>query len=235
MDNLVDQLLSHLRMQSAIRFSLRITIDKEIPVAAGLGGASSLVASLLLMLNRLWALDMTQAQLMRAALEFGSDVPFFVLGETALAEGRGERLQPFPCCCYHYLLVCPFLECQTGEHFASASLNRSSPRLDLSQLKENFWLSPSYQNAFLPLVLDSYPSIRSLYDLMVVKTATKLVDRVFLSGSGGTLFVVYEQREDAARAYELLRAEIDPNQGTVRLAQGIALSPLVEQLRAKST
>jgi len=215
--------------------SLRVTINKEIPVAAGLGGASSLVASLLLVLNRLWALRMTQAQLMKMALQFGSDIPFFVLGKTALAEGRGERLHPFPCCRYHYLLVCPCLECQTGELFAATNLNRSSPRFDLPQLKENFWLHSSYQNAFLPLVLDSYPLIRALYDLMVAKTGLKMADKVFLSGSGGTLFVVYEHKEDAARAYESLCDEIDPAQGVVRLAQGIALSPSVEPLRAEIT
>src|SRR5262245_4065802 len=85
----------------------RITLDKRISVAAGLGGGSTDVAAVLVGLNRLWGFRWSRARLADAAVKLGMDVPFFLQGGAALATGRGERLEPLACSALAIVLVNP--------------------------------------------------------------------------------------------------------------------------------
>ncbi|MBC7335781.1 MAG: 4-(cytidine 5'-diphospho)-2-C-methyl-D-erythritol kinase, partial [Clostridia bacterium] len=93
-DNLVFQAVEALRRRIPFTAGVRITIEKEIPIAAGLGGGSSDAAAALLAVNHLLHLGLTVGQLLAVGQTLGSDVPFCLLGGTALAQGRGEKLTP---------------------------------------------------------------------------------------------------------------------------------------------
>ncbi len=95
-DNLVWRAARLLQQRFGIGGGLRVRLHKRIPVGAGLGGGSSNAAITLLALNRLWDLGLRRRQLAEVGAELGSDVPFFLFGGTALGQGRGERLTPFP-------------------------------------------------------------------------------------------------------------------------------------------
>jgi 4-diphosphocytidyl-2-C-methyl-D-erythritol kinase len=95
-ENLAFQAARLLRKYAGVRQGARITLQKKVPVAAGLGGGSSDAAAALQALNRLWDLGLPPGTVERLAAELGSDVPFFLRGGTALAQGRGERLTPLP-------------------------------------------------------------------------------------------------------------------------------------------
>ncbi len=95
-DNLVVRAAVLLRDVTGCSKGARIRLDKAIPLAAGLGGGSSDAAATLVGLNELWGLNLPLSRLVRVASELGSDVPFFLIGGTALVEGRGERVTPLP-------------------------------------------------------------------------------------------------------------------------------------------
>jgi 4-diphosphocytidyl-2-C-methyl-D-erythritol kinase len=96
LDNLVWRAATLLRDEAGIREGAAIELDKRVPAAAGLGGGSSDAAAALVGLARLWRLDWPLERLAALAASLGSDVPFFLWGGTALAEGRGERIRPLP-------------------------------------------------------------------------------------------------------------------------------------------
>jgi len=93
-DNLAYKAAMMLKKKHGIRSGVRITIEKNIPLGAGLGGGSSNAAMALIALNSLWKLRLDQKKLMHAAFELGSDVPFFIPGKPALVEGVGEKVKP---------------------------------------------------------------------------------------------------------------------------------------------
>lgn len=95
-DNLVWRAAQALRSEAGLREGARITLEKKIPVAAGLGGGSSDAAATLVALNQLWGLDWDQGRLQAIARQLGADVAFFVRGGTQLATGRGDELTPLP-------------------------------------------------------------------------------------------------------------------------------------------
>ncbi len=95
-DNVVLRAAMLLQEASKCRQGAKISLEKAIPVAAGLGGGSSDAAATLRGLNEFWKLDLPLQQLISLASELGSDVPFFLIGGTALVEGRGERVTPLP-------------------------------------------------------------------------------------------------------------------------------------------
>lgn len=108
-----------------------IDVKKRIPMGAGLGGGSSDAATVLVALNRLWGCGLTPDQLAALGLELGADVPVFVHGHTALAEGVGERLQPVSLGPRHYVLVLPGIHIPTREVFSDPDLPRDSPPISL--------------------------------------------------------------------------------------------------------
>jgi len=104
-----------LRDRAAVSRGARITLEKRIPVAAGLGGGSADAAAVLVGLNRLWGLRWSTARLAEVAVTLGMDVPFFLYGGAALGTGRGERLEPLPTCALALVLVNPRVAASTAE------------------------------------------------------------------------------------------------------------------------
>jgi 4-diphosphocytidyl-2-C-methyl-D-erythritol kinase len=115
-----------LQQRTGTRFGADIHVLKRIPAGAGLGGGSSDAATTLIALNRLWNTGLDRAQLAALALELGADVPFFVNGHNAFAEGRGERLSPIALPAAHYALIWPQVHVSTKEIFEDSGLTRNT-------------------------------------------------------------------------------------------------------------
>jgi 4-diphosphocytidyl-2-C-methyl-D-erythritol kinase len=116
--NLALKAAANLRAAAGSSRGVRITLEKRIPVAAGLGGGSADAAAVLVGLNRLWGLRWPAARLAEVAVTLGMDVPFFLRGGAALGTGRGERLEPLPSCALALVLVNPRVAASTAEIYS---------------------------------------------------------------------------------------------------------------------
>lgn len=117
------RLLQH---RTASRFGADIHVSKRIPAGAGLGGGSSDAATTLVALNRIWGTGLERLRLAELALELGADVPFFVHGVNAFAEGRGERLTPLTLQSAHYAVIWPQVHVSTQQIFEDPGLTRNT-------------------------------------------------------------------------------------------------------------
>lgn len=121
-----------LQTHTGCRYGVDITVEKVLPMGAGLGGGSSDAATTLLALNRLWGLGLSRAALQALALRLGADVPFFVFGRNAFAEGVGEELQAVPTPAAHFLIVTPPVHVPTAEVFNAKDLTRDSKAITIT-------------------------------------------------------------------------------------------------------
>ncbi len=179
-----------------------IFLQKAIPVAAGLGGGSSDAATTLLALNHLWGLGLSEDQLLEIAAELGSDVPFFIRGGTALAEGRGEILTPLSALQEIWLvLLYPPLDLpasKTKELYRMLDLNDFSSggvtRALVNAIKRGERPPQSlFHNTFEKVVYERFSQMDYFRQSMVDAGA----DYVRVSGSGPTLYTILS---DAAEA-----------------------------------
>lgn len=115
-----------LQQKSQCPLGVEITLDKRIPMGGGLGGGSSDAATTLLVLNQLWQLGYSRAQLQAFGLALGADVPFFVFGQTAFAQGIGEVLQPYPHEPQWFVVLTPDAHVSTAEIFSHPDLTRNT-------------------------------------------------------------------------------------------------------------
>ncbi len=126
-----------LQFESGTTLGADISIDKQVPWGAGMGGGSSDAASTLLALNRLWGLNWPRARLLALGLQLGADVPFFVGGRNAIVEGIGERLTPVPVPKQWLAVVKPPASIETRAIFASPLLVRKPPAAILESFAAN--------------------------------------------------------------------------------------------------
>lgn len=136
-----------LQADSGTRFGVDISIDKSVPWGAGMGGGSSDAASTLLALNRLWGLNWPRSRLLELGLRLGADVPFFIGGHNALAEGIGERLTPVTVPAQWLAVVKPPQAIETRAIFASPLLVRRGEAAILESFAGNAhqaYLAPGY-------------------------------------------------------------------------------------------
>jgi 4-diphosphocytidyl-2-C-methyl-D-erythritol kinase len=189
-NNLVVRAAKLLQDEMHVRQGVEITLDKCIPVAAGLGGGSSNAALVLLVLNRLWKVNCPITTLYALAGQLGSDVPFFLNGPTALAGGRGEvlsstsSLPPL-----RGLLLNPGFGISAGWAYSQFSGHSSAPALPISSVlqalrRQDFaLLAESMVNDLEPGVVAAYPVIREMQDTLRALGAPL----TFMSGSGPTV------------------------------------------------
>lgn len=180
-----------------------ISIDKRIPVAAGLGGGSSDAATVLLALDEMLGLDLGQQRLMELGLTLGADVPFFVFGTPAWATGIGEELEPLsPLPPLYYLLVHPGFAVSTAWVYQSLELTISDevanlPRFSAPGPAE---LVGQLYNDLERVTVEAYPEIDKVKQQLLEEGALGAL----MSGSGATVFGVYEGYDAACRAGEVL-------------------------------
>ena len=191
-----------------------IRVDKQIPVGGGLGGGSSDAATVLVALNDLWETGLREDELAQIALLLGADVPVFVRGHSAWAEGVGERLTAVDLAQRHYVIVDPHVHVPTAELFQCPELTRNSPPLTITDYlggAETF-------NIFAPLVRERYAPVAAALDWL------QQYGEARLSGSGGCVFAAV----DAAIAQRVLQD--CPAQFTAYGVNGVNRSPLHEAL-----
>ena len=125
-DDLAVRAARALRMATGCKRGATIRVSKRIPAGSGMGGGSSDAATTLLALNRLWNLGLTRAELARIALPLGADVPFFLHGSNAFAEGVGEQLETLALPAAWYAVIWPQVHVSTKEIFADPGLTRNT-------------------------------------------------------------------------------------------------------------
>jgi len=208
-------------LQSASSCGLGADIDvvKRIPMGAGLGGGSSDAATCLVALNRLWGLDWPPAELAALGLKLGADVPVFVHGRAAWAEGVGEQLTPlFPPLAppeVNYLILKPNVFVSTAEVFQDPELTRNSPPITI-----HGFLASGGGNDCLGVVRRRYPPVAHALDWL------SLFGRARLTGTGACVFSSLESDRYAEIARKL------PPGFDAFLVRGLNDSPLLKRLSA---
>lgn len=125
-----------LQAETGCRQGVNISLEKRLPMGGGLGGGSSDAATVLLALNQLWGLGLSRTQLQALGLRLGADVPVFVFGQNAFAEGVGEQLQPVSLPEAWYLVLVPPVAVPTAAIFQSPALRRDTPAITLTAWQE---------------------------------------------------------------------------------------------------
>ncbi|WP_448506994.1 4-(cytidine 5'-diphospho)-2-C-methyl-D-erythritol kinase [Immundisolibacter sp.] len=200
-----------LRAHTGCRLGVDIDLTKHIPMGGGLGGGSSDAATTLLALSRLWALDVPRTELAAIGLALGADVPVFVGGHAAWAEGIGERLTPIDLDEPWYLIVDPGVAVATATVFGHPKLTRHTPPITISGFR-----SGPTGNDCLTVVRELYPGIDAAYRWLAG------FGQAHLSGTGGCLFAHFDSKQAADAALVQLPA---PWRGWV--ARGMNRHPLL--------
>ena len=226
-DDLVIRAARLLREVSGVEKGADVGVEKRIPPGSGLGGGSSDAASTLVGLNRLWGLGMDTKQLAALAVKLGADVPVFVHGLAAWAEGVGERLVPLGLEQPWYVLIVPPVAVSTADVFHDAALTRNTPRLTMrhflrggpgapgSPVRIGYFLTAA-RNDCEPVVRRMHPRVGEALDWLSRHGQARM------TGTGSTVFAPVGTRERAARIASAVPA---PWCGLV--ARGLNRSPLL--------
>lgn len=199
-----------------------IDVVKRIPMGAGLGGGSSDAATCLVALNRLWGLDLPSATLAALGLKLGADVPVFVHGRAAWAEGVGEKLTPL----YppdspaevNYLIIKPNVSVSTAQVFQDPELTRNTPRITI-----HGFLASGGKNDCLSVVRRRHPEVASALDWLSRFGTARL------TGTGACVFLAGESTDRYAEIVRML-----PPAMQAFVVRGLNDSPLLERLSDES-
>jgi 4-diphosphocytidyl-2-C-methyl-D-erythritol kinase len=189
-----------------------ITLEKRLPMGGGLGGGSSDAATTLMALNQLWGYPLNQSALKETALTLGADVPIFIHGKAAWAEGIGEKLTDIDLPETWYLVLQPPCHVSTAEIFRQPDLTRHSPRI-----KIRAFLQGDCRNDCLPVVRKCHPEVAQALDWL-----NQFAD-ARLTGTGACVFAAFAEQQ---LAREMLQKKPASLNGFV--ARGINRSPLLE-------
>src|SRR4030067_1176992 len=147
-----------LQSETGCTAGVDIAVEKRLPMGGGLGGGSSDAATTLIALNRLWSLGLTRARLMRLGLRLGADVPVFVFGENAFAEGVGEELQAYPLPEAWYVVLFPPVHVPTAQIFAHPKLTRDTVSITMRALSK-WQFERLLRNDLQSVVCSLYPEV----------------------------------------------------------------------------
>lgn len=201
---------AHLLFKSnKIRSGVRISIKKRIPIAAGLGGGSSNAAATLLGINQLFQLGTDIPKLMQIGRELGADVPFFLFGNSALATGIGDRLQPIAITPpLWFLLITPDFPISTAWAYGNVRTGLTNRDINISiphcitHLHDVISL---LSNDLEQVVIPRHPQIQEIKDALLAEGAKGSL----MSGSGSTVFGMFESEAGAQAAYSQLKSHSD--------------------------
>ena len=186
--DLVVRAATLLRDYAGITNGATLSVEKHIPMGGGLGGGSSDAATTLMALNQIWALHLSPSQLAELGLKLGADVPFFLCGTNAWAEGVGETLTPIELPPAWYVVIFPGVVVPTAEIFAAPELTRDSKPLKITS-----FFTGLGQNDLEPVVRKKFSQVAQALDWL------KTYGDARMSGSGSSVFAAFEN-EAKARA-----------------------------------
>ncbi|OZG70680.1 4-(cytidine 5'-diphospho)-2-C-methyl-D-erythritol kinase [Hahella sp. CCB-MM4] len=229
-DNLIYKAATKLREQAEAdgkTFSkpgIEIFIGKKLPMGGGLGGGSSNAATTLIALNHLWKLNYSLDQLATTGLQLGADVPVFVHGNSAYAEGVGEHLTPVELPEIWYLVLHPGVHVSTANVFSHKQLTRDTPKSKIAPALEGDLRNIAnycdlMSNDCQSIVCQLYPEIRQAIDWLSQFSPAKL------TGTGACIFASFSDKQRADNVLSQLPTNY---QGFV--AKGINKSPAFERL-----
>jgi 4-diphosphocytidyl-2-C-methyl-D-erythritol kinase len=200
-----------LQARTACRQGVDISVSKRLPLGGGLGGGSSNAATTLVALNQLWQTGLSEDELARLGLSLGADVPVFIRGRTAWAEGVGEHLQPIELPEKWFLLLIPQVNVSTAKVFSDPDLTRDCPPMTIRH-----FLSGQGENVCEPVVRRAYPAVAEALDWLAKYGDARM------TGTGACVFAAFDSE---ARAREVMADLPAEWQGFV--AKGLNRSPLV--------
>lgn len=169
-----------------------IWLDKKIPMGGGLGGGSSDAATVLLALNHLWQCRLSRQELIDLGVRLGADVPFFIFGRSAFAQGIGERLTEIHVPKQWYVVVKPNVHVATGKIFSHTHLTRDSK----PSIMPTFQSLQPFRNDMQAVVFQEYPEVWKAY-LEMSKYGNAL-----MTGSGACVFVSFSTHQEAENTYQ---------------------------------
>ncbi|MDJ0740415.1 MAG: 4-(cytidine 5'-diphospho)-2-C-methyl-D-erythritol kinase [Gammaproteobacteria bacterium] len=175
-----------LQRETACARGATIALQKRIPLGGGLGGGSSDAATTLVALNALWGCGLAPAELARLGLALGADVPVFIHGHAAWAEGIGEQLQDVELPQPVYLLLVPPVHVDTGEIFQDPELTRNSRRITIRD-----FVAGEHRNDCLAVVRQRHPEVAQVFDWLDKRLEARL------TGSGACVFAACADRAQA--------------------------------------
>lgn len=221
-ENLVYKVASFLQKTYHIGSGIHIKVNKKIPMGAGLGGGSSNAATTLLALNYVWELNLSLEVLLSIAGQFGADIPFFILGQSAWGEGIGTKLTKTQLSETYVLVLTPPCWVSTVKMYQHPQLTRNTSAFRIDTLEGllkygNF--EHAVKNDFEPLVSGLYPEVAEQLAWL------NQYARARLSGSGASLFALFKHKEQAD---SILQQAPESFKGFV--AKSLNHSPLHTQL-----
>lgn len=199
-----------LQAETGCKQGVDIAIEKRIPMGGGLGGGSSDAATTLIALNRLWSLGLSRERLMQLGLQLGADVPVFVFGENAFAEGVGEALQVYSLPEAWYVVLFPPVQVPTAQIFSHPELTRDSVSITIRALSNQ-----QLRNDLQFVACKLYPEVARHIDSL------SHYGKAMMTGSGACVFAEFESR---SQAEAVLRQLPEGMRGVV--AQGLKEHPL---------
>ena len=212
--NLVVRAARLLQAESGCNLGADIELTKRLPMGGGIGGGSSDAATTLLGLDHLWQTHLGEERLARIGLTLGADVPVFVRGRAAFAEGVGERLEPVELSEPWFLVIAPQVSVSTAEIFSDPELTRNTPAITVRSLLEG-----GGRNDCQPVVERRYPQVRNALSLL-----NKFVP-ARMTGTGACVFGSFPNQGEADKVCRQLPADLP-----AFVAQGRNISMLHRRL-----
>ncbi len=203
-----------LQQTADARLGVDIMLEKKLPLGGGLGGGSSDAATTLLALNRLWKLGFTREKLQYLGLQLGADVPVFLFGQNAFAEGVGEVLQAISLPPAWYVVLVPKVSVSTAEIFADPELTRNTNRIKITAFS-----TARGHNDLEPVVCRKYPQVAQHLAWLKQFGAARM------TGSGACVFAEYATEKEARDVLAQL-----PGQMSGFVARGLDRHPLSDHV-----
>lgn len=208
-NNLVYKAAKLLKDEFQIKDGIDVKLHKHIPVAAGMAGGSTDAAAVLYGMNRIFGLGLSREDLMQRGVKLGADVPYCVMRGTALAEGIGEELTALPPMVKCPVLIAkPQISVSTKFVYENLKLNEKTVHPDIDRLVEDIKakdlhaIAGDMGNVLETVTIPNYPVIAEIKDHMMEHGAINSM----MSGSGPTVFGLFENEDKAAAAYDAMRA-----------------------------
>jgi|TARA_B110000091_G_scaffold189510_1_gene212080 4-diphosphocytidyl-2-C-methyl-D-erythritol kinase len=215
-DNLIFKAAKMLQEQAKCQQGAEIKINKVLPMGGGLGGGSSNAATVLLALNLLWDCRLPLNKLAQLGVSLGADVPVFIYGLSAFAQGIGEKLTVKTPQEYWYLVSKPECSISTAEIFTHKDLPRNTPRLSTTDIEFK-----NCHNDCQTLVIKLYPKVANLLSWLLEYAPSRM------TGTGACIFTQFNSKAEAL----LIQSKLPPEIQSF-VAKGINESPLLAELKA---
>ncbi len=211
-----------LQLYSKTKLGADIHLEKKLPIGGGIGGGSSDAATVLQGLNILWNCKLDDDELAELGLQLGADIPVFIRGYSAWAEGVGEQLTPITLDEKWFLVIQPEISVSTAEIFADQALTRDCEALTITRFLKGSGFE-KLSNVFEPVVKNKYPQIADAIEWLTSFSPARL------TGTGSCIFASFESEDSAKQVLKALNDSSNNWQGFI--AKGLNQSPLKAALQ----